>query len=164
MEDIKINPDQLDVEWVRQPELTHEYNRLLAEARAETDRAKANMDLVEAGLRADIRSNPDDYKLDGRVTENAIHETVVENRKYRDALDAYNEAKRQQDLMLAAVKAMDAKKDALENLVRLFGQSYFAAPRIPHDLPQLVDQIRSAKTDRANKRIAGALNDKRRRT
>jgi hypothetical protein len=34
----------------------------------------------------------------------------------------------------AAVNAFEQRKSALENLVRLFGQSYFAGPKMPRDL------------------------------
>ena len=50
-----------------------------------------------------------------------------------------------------AVKAIDTKKTALENLVKLHGQSYFAGPAIPRNLNKEWEQ--KEQETQSNKKI-----------
>ena len=49
------------------------------------------------------------------------------------------------------LKAFEQRKDALENLVRLHGQQYFAGPKIPRDLPSEMEK-RTNKNKEVNKK------------
>ena len=57
--------------------------------------------------------------------------------KYKKANEEFLNAKYEVDVAQAAVVAMSQRKDALENLVRLHGQQYFAGPKVPHDISEL---------------------------
>lgn len=128
--DVQINPGALDVEWLRQASLFRKYAAASADAKDEVTRAKDHLEVVKAQQDSMIRGIPTDKK----PTEAAIAGLVLQSQEYQDANEAYLKAKYNADMVQAAVSAMEHKKTALENLVRLMGQQYFAGPREPRDL------------------------------
>jgi hypothetical protein len=132
-EDIKIDPTALDVEWLRQPELMIRYAKHSARMRIDLDEKKQALDIARAEADQLIRSNPEKY-IDGKVTETAITNCILVNGNYKAAQKAFSDAKFESDMAQAAVNAFEQRKSALENLVRLHGQQYFAGPKMPRDL------------------------------
>lgn len=161
--DVRIDVDALDVEWTRQPELVLKYGKMLAEARARSDQLKEALELAEAEVKSAIRVNPEKFGIE-KVTEGAINEALLQSEKYQDALKSYQEARSEQDMLQAGMNAINAKKDALENMVRLLGQNYFAAPTVPRNISEEVrKRIDAAKSVVAESRIKDALKPRRSR-
>ena len=131
--DIQIDPDQLDVEWLNQPALMMKYTRHAADMKAAVEKARQNIDLVKAELDKDIRQNPEDYALE-KVTEGALTAIIQSSKKFIKANDAHRDAKYEADIASGAINAFEHRKRALENLVTLHGQQYFAGPSIPRNL------------------------------
>lgn len=134
-EDTKIDPKALDVEWLEQAGLMLRYTKHAAAMEKARDEAKEALDLKKAQIEMDIRSNPDAYKL-AKPTEAGIQSTILLQKEYQDLAAEYNEAKYEFGVAIGAVRAIDQRKTALENLVKLLGQSYFAGPKAPRDLSQ----------------------------
>jgi len=131
--DIRIDESALDVEWLEQPSLMFKFARMASVAQREMDEAKEAIDVVKAELDIDIRTNPENYDL-VKVTEGAITNTILIQQRYTEALVYYNQKKFEYNVIKGSVNAIDARKTALENLVKLHGQQYFAGPKIPRDL------------------------------
>ena len=131
--DIRIDETALDIEWLEQPRLFMQYARHSAEASRDLDKAKENLDIVKAEIDLKIRSNPEKYGLE-KVTETAIQNTILTNKQYQETNQAMLDARYEAEMAKGAVRAMEQRKDALENLVRLHGQQYFAGPKVPRDL------------------------------
>jgi hypothetical protein len=132
-EDIRIDESALDVEWLDQPSLMMKYARNAAEARLELDRAKEALELAKAELDREVRSNPEAFGME-KLTESAVQNTIILQEAYIGANDNFIQAKFKADIAQGAVRAFDARKDALENLGRLLGLQYFAGPKMPRDL------------------------------
>ena len=132
-QDIRINESALDIEWLRQADLMGQYCRHAAHARAVMDKAKERLDVVEAEMDRDIRDFPERYNL-SKLTETLIKSTVLLTEERQIAAQAHIDTKYEYDIAQAAVRAIDQKKSALENLVKLHGMSYFAGPAVPRDL------------------------------
>jgi len=145
--DVTIDPDALDVEWLRQPQLMIKYAKISAEAKMEVLSAKENLDLVRAELDKDIRSDPDKFGI-AKITESAVLNTIISNQRYKKANSEYLEKQYEYEMSRGAIQALEHKKDALENLVRLFGQQYFAGPNVPRDLS--FEWQRSARSQESN--------------
>lgn len=135
-DDMRIDEDALDVELLEQPSLMTKYSRLLAEAKLERDLAKEELDLMRATIDLDIRDNPEKYQL-SKVTENAINNCILMEEQYQDVQKKYNQDNYEVNVLQGIINAIEHRKSALENLVKLYGQNYFAGPAIPHDLSQL---------------------------
>ena len=61
--------------------------------------------------------------------------------------------KYESDMAKGAVRALESKKDALENLVKLHGQQYFAGPKMPRD----ISWEREQKQNRADQTVGQRL-------
>jgi len=149
-QDIRIDETALDVEWLEQPRLMMKYARHAADCRMNLDLAKERVDFVKAELDKHIRENPKYYKME-KVTESAIQNIIITQEKYMDAEEKLIHARYDLDIANAAVRALDARKEALENLVRLYGLQYFAGPRVLRDLRT---EVENREKRQANANIA----------
>ena len=131
--DVAIDPEALDVEWVQQAELMYKYTRHAANMKTIVDESRERLDVGKARIEMDIRSDPTAFGL-AKPTEAGIQSTILLQEEYRELNQAYNHAKFEYEIALAGVRAIDQKKTALENLVKLLAASYFAGPRSPRDL------------------------------
>lgn len=155
--DIEIIPDELDIQWIEQPRLMFKYAKLSAEASREWDQAKEKLALVRAQLDNAIRNKPSAYKLD-KVTEGSVAACILQQDGYELANAELIEAQYQFNIVRAAISALENKKAALENLVKLYGQQYFSGPRIPRDInaewQQKVSQLEADRKVKIKRREA----------
>jgi hypothetical protein len=131
--DIEINPDALDCEWIKQAATFGEYCMEQAGARAKLDAIKERLDVKVAGLGLKIRANPATFGLD-KVTESSVGAVILLDAECAKLREEVAVAQYELKVMGAAVRALDQKKSALENLVRLQGQNYFAGPSVPREI------------------------------
>lgn len=131
--DMEIQPDELDLEWLDQPKLMVKYTMKLADARMRKDLAKEEVDLIKATLDRKIREKPDRYHLE-KITEAVVAATILTLDDYKDVMKKLIRANHEVNILSGVVSAVEQRKQALENMVRLFGQSYFAGPSIPRNL------------------------------
>lgn len=149
-QDVAIDSDALDLEWLQQPELMRKYAKHMAETKKELDDAKERLDVGKAKIETNIRANPDSFNL-AKPTESAIQSALLLQPEYQKLAREYSEAKYEYEIAGAVVRAIDQRKTALENLVRLLGLSYFAGPQSPRDLQQ--EQLAKKDRKRQNKNI-----------
>lgn len=150
-QDVSIDESALDAEWLEQPKLMMKYTRLEAEGKREVEQAKNHLDIVKADLYQEICNNPDKYDLP-KTTESAIDGAIKMHDKYKEAKEALTQAEYELNMATAAVRSMYGKKEALENLVRLFGQQYFAGPQVPRDLSK--EWQKKQKQKNSNKSVS----------
>lgn len=147
---LTINHNALDVEWLSQPKLFMEVSEEAADARAELDRSKLRLEVREAELDKEVRTRPDHFGLD-KVTESAVKSAITTHKDYIHLREEFIEQKHEVDVLSAAVAAMEQRKAALERLVILHGQQYFAGPKQPRDLD--AEWIREAEKKTARARV-----------
>lgn len=137
-DDVRIDENGLDTEWLQQPSLMMRYGKEKAAADDVVERAKHDFDVVRAQLDLAIRKDPTKYgAAEGvKITEAVVNALLIQNELYTEAHEEYLDAKHHADLAKVAVQAVDGKKTALENLVKLHGQQYFSSPSVPRDLSQ----------------------------
>ena len=152
--DIRIDETALDVEWLEQPKLFMKYAKHSARMAQELEREKEKLDLVRAGLDKEIRTDPEKFGI-AKITETAVSNTIISHPEYKEANESYLEMKYEYDIARSAVNAMNMRKEALENLVRLHGMQYFAGPKIPRDLSQ-----EKARREEQQKQIDGGVASK----
>lgn len=148
-DDVDIDEDALDVCWLEHPRLMMKYSRKAAEAHRTMDLAKEKLDLVYAQLDQAVRSNPKAYDITAeKPTEGAIKAAILTHVDYQIVSTAYIDSKFENAVAAKAVEAFEHRKSALENLVRLHGQQYFAGPSVPrnlHEERQLRDKAAQSK-------------------
>lgn len=149
-QDLFIDADALDLEWLGQPLLMLKYTEASAAARREVDRKKEELSLTRAELGRKIRKDPDVYGI-AKVTNDAVEVLVLTDKKYKKIQDELIDAQYEQTMMQGAVQAVDQRKQALESMTKLLGLQYFAGPKTPRDLPYEVQKNQEKK--RANTTI-----------
>jgi hypothetical protein len=126
--DVSIEHDALDLEWVRQPQIYMKWAEKAAIADDTARQKKENLEFVAAQRDKHYRSTLP------KVTENLVMASIKGDPEYQKALQKYNDALYNADICKFVIRALDHKKTALENLVRMWIGSYFAGPREPRDL------------------------------
>lgn len=132
-QDLQIDETALDVEWLEQPVLMLKYARHAAFCAEKMEALRQKLDYVRASLDKDIRFCPQDFQIE-KITENVVSNTILIQPEYQEIEEQCRKAKYEYEIARAAVNAIYARKDSLENLVRLHGMQYFAGPKIPRDL------------------------------
>jgi hypothetical protein len=136
-EDIIIDEQALDVEWLDQPRRMARYCQGAAAAQRALDFAKEDLDFTRSTIERAVRADPQRYGVVAGprgITEDSIKAAVQIHEEYRLASRTVVDAKYEYDVAIGVVKAFDHRKSALERLVQLHGQNYFAGPSVPRDL------------------------------
>lgn len=156
-EDINIDPDALDVEWLRQSNLYIKYSEALSKARRYLDKLKDKLDVMRSEFDLAIRKDPAKYfGKDFKLTENAVQSKIMSFSEYREVQENILEAKYNVDVLSAAVRSLEQKKESLENLVKLLGMQYFASPKEPRNLGFEYDKTVKQRATRSE--IAKTMN------
>jgi hypothetical protein len=142
--DMSIDVQALDVEWTEQAELAMKYGRMWAEAQDTLERANENVKLIKAELNVRINENPEKLLGEGvKATVANVEACILQHVDYQQAREAWLDALKQSNLLSVAKNEISfTRKSALENLVILHGQSYFAGPNVPRNLKVEVDKKR----------------------
>lgn len=156
--DVSIDETALDLEWIDHPRRMMAYCAHVAAAQRELDLSKERLDVVKAELDQQIRSDPEKYGLGTRVTEGSVQSAITVQPEYQDATKSFITRKYEHGIAQGVVRAFEHRKSALENLVRLHGQNYFAGPAVPRDLSderRLRDDARRSRDVVAQSRVRG---------
>ncbi len=133
--DREIDPEQLDVEIVKQPDIFLYWSEKYVTARSRRDRAEMQLELTKARLDGECREQPELFGLK-KVTEGAVKAAIECHQDVEDDENKVIEAKEDVNLLEKIVTALDQKKRMLELLVTLHGQQFFAGPSVPRNLSE----------------------------
>ena len=146
-QEIDIDKNALDNEWLRQPQLYHKYAKKLANAEDYESQLRTKLEGTEASLSTEARTQPEKFGIvGGRSTPGVevVRMAVLQRKEYQEVLSKYNEAKLKTSLIRAVVRTLEHRKTALESLVYLHGQSYFS-DRPRHKTNESVNTIKKEK-------------------
>ncbi len=145
-EDIKIDESALDVEWVEQADLAIKYSKYYLWKRKEQQLIHEKVKTKRSEL---IReANEDPMKCCGKAKTNAgdleaYYRTHVD---YKETKEEFIEAEYEANLAeIMKNEIAYTRKKALENLVVLHGQQYFAGPSVPRNLNEIMNERRIVK-------------------
>ena len=144
-QDLDIDPLDLDEELKWQPSLFMKWNDEYAKASYLYDRSKETLDVLYAQLYDNISAEPEEYGLE-RYTEQALKAAILQLPAYREAKKRMHKARRSMNILAGAKDAMRQKKDALENLVRIFLSGYYSDPKIPFKAKEAFSQKQDEAT------------------
>ena len=138
-----LQPDKykLDEEWVKQPKVFFDFALRLEKPKRKVAETSAALDIERAELDKAIRSNPAKFGIGEKITETVIAQTILLIASYQEKQNLLITYKYKQGVMQAAVNAMEHRKSALERLVSLQGQNYFATPKALSGSEDVVDKI-----------------------
>ena len=134
---VQIDEYNLDREWRVHPEFVLQCGEALAKARRELDEAKEAAELTAAEVDKHIRES-----ADKKPTEREIENRVMAFPSVQEANGRLIEAKYNVFMLEAAKAGLEARGNALANLVKLHGMSYFAEPSADIEARGKLDDIR----------------------
>jgi len=149
---VEIDENNLDREWTRQPSLYFRWARRAADARFKMDEAKAAVDVTRAEVDSEVRAEPEKFGIDGKVTEKMVEAAVMQHVRTVRVVKQLAQAKYEYEVLSALVGALDQRKSALENLVRLHLSSYYAEPRAPEGKREEVEEMQKDAAFRPRRR------------
>ena len=160
-EDLVIDVNNLDTELLMQPQLYAKYGEELAKTKTKMDKLKDKLELVRAELDTDIRKDPTLYGLEKgkKPTEAQIQSLILQQPEYKRALDRYYKVKEKYETLKVAVTAMEQRKSALENIVRLIALQYFSGPVGVHDFSALQKNYEEKVREEIKNAVVSALNN-----
>lgn len=138
-QDLFIDIDQLEVEWLNQPHRYMKYAKLCVDAEKEKQEGKQFLDLKKAELDGVIRNNLKEQGI--KVTETQVVSQVLQHDDYLEAEDNYNKKCYDYNILKVAVESFHQRKTALENLVKLALAEWFSAPIEPRSLQEIGQKV-----------------------
>ena len=128
-EDLAIDKYRLDREWLHQPQLYLKYAMASAHFNKLAALAADEVKVIEANLEADAAEDPEACLGRGvKATIDRCKSYALQHPQRAKARNKAVQAKWHADMALNAVFAMNQRKDALEQLVRLQGMELNSAP------------------------------------
>jgi len=123
-----INRNRLDEEWLGQAEAMHRAGIALAAAEQAEREAKVELEITKAETETAIRKDPAAFGL-YKVTDASAKASVLTNAACQTAEETLNKASYEVAICRSAVRALEHRKKALENLVILFRSDYWSDPK-----------------------------------
>lgn len=162
-----LDPDALDLEWLRHPGLVANACGQLTVARRKVDDSKDELDRVESELDGKIRNDPTKYGVPlgrgDKPTETSLKQAIRGQEEYEEARQVYFDAVDQHDELKNVMTVLEHRRTALEYLVKLLGTEYFAGPTTPRDLKKEFSRLKDSGKDPAKKAAQEDLEKRSRR-
>ena len=143
----QIDENHLDRECIKLPSDYRRFAFAAAEAKKDVQEVKANLDVVQAELAKEIRTNPEKFGLE-KVTEAALGGVVILQPRFQEAQKSFFKAQYNQEMCQAVVWALEHKKRALTLLVELHGMGYFSDVKVSAEGKEAVEKMMQAKVRR----------------
>lgn len=127
--DLKINVDELDKEWMMLPRIYGEYSEKAELVDIELRKTKMKLDIRRADISKHIRERSKEYAADygvSSLTEGFISTLVDSDDEVQQLQLQIISLERNKRLYNVAVKGLEMKRDALKNLTSLFQSEYFS--------------------------------------
>ena len=134
--DIKIDETALDVEWLDQPRLALKYGKHLIRLKTKLKAAETKKKFIRSTLILEVNKNPS-LAHKTKPNKEDIEAYYRTHPQYQEIEDEYNELLSEVEYAeIAKNEICFTRKMALENLVVLHGQQYFAGPRVPRNISE----------------------------
>lgn len=150
--DLHIDPDFLDAEFLNHPLVFMKYAKASARANKEAREAEERVKTLRSELIRDAKESGEKY------TETTLEAYYRNDEDYQAAKQDWIDKTYHADILNNAVFAFQARKTALENLVRLHGQEYFSSPQEPHDLSEAAENLERIKKKSVQNKIKSRMN------
>jgi hypothetical protein len=133
--DVKIDFDNLDLEWVDQAELARKYAEHLKGLKGEVRRLEEKKKTVRSELIDKINRDPDKYTGKERPNAADIEAAYRVDKEYKEVVEELLDAQEEAEYGEWVYNEISfTKKKSLEQLVQLYISQYFAGPSIPRNI------------------------------
>lgn len=152
--DMYIDHNSLEVEWKLQPELAIKYGDHYADVLAKYDLAEENVKVIRSELTNEVWRNPKKCLGEGITpTDKKVEAYYRTHKNHKKAKEKWLKFKHKLETASNAKWEISNRKAALENLVILHGQQYFAGPSIPHNFGKKIKEFEKERNARISKKL-----------
>jgi len=154
-EDLDIDPNQLDVELLRQPSLFGFYGQLEAQLKKERDEAWENSKITRSRLIQEAWDDPSNIP-GGKANAQTVEAYYRNHEDHIEAKEQLNQAEFNLNLLSVAISKVRERRYTLIEMVKLMGMEYFAGPDLPRNLGEEYQQYIENKSEK----IRGKVKDR----
>jgi len=153
--DVYIDDTALDLEWLDQAGIAIKYGKHWAECKEKFTQAEERIKVVRSELSRDVNNDPDGCLGAGiKPTGPNIESYYRTHKDHIAAKEEWIQLGFEMNMAEIAYKEISyTRKAALENLVKLHGQQYFAGPSVPRD----INEEREMKQKKVNSGIGSKM-------
>lgn len=156
--DMRIDEQALDVEWLKQPELAHAYNEYYIQCSKAVQIAHEELKTRRSELIRRANKYPKKCCRKDKPTAGDIEAYYRTHKDYKALKNKLIDLEHEMRMAeLAKNEVNYTRKAALENLVTLLGQNYFAGPKAPRDLTGERIKADKERKKRVGKKIGKKL-------
>lgn len=141
-DDLEIDPDNLDQEWLNQSSLFMKYAEKAAEAKKAMDEANEKTKVIRSML---IKKCKDEFK---KATAQEVEAHYREDKRHKLAKKNQIETEFEYNILNNVVFALHQRKMALENLTKLWIGQYYSDPRTSENADKKMESEINKKTAR----------------
>ena len=150
--DMRIDENALDAEWIDQPMLAMKYGKHYAECRRALTRAEEKIKIIRAELIDEANADPVGCCGKEKTNVADIEAYYRRHNRHIKAKEEWIDAQYECDMAeIAKNEVSFTRKAALEHLVQLHGQQYFAGPKFPRDLTEEIRKRRTGNEESTDK-------------
>lgn len=142
---VLVDENNLDKECVRLPGDYLKFATLAADHKRKLDEVSNRCKLIAAEVSKEIRTSPEKFGLDGKVTEAGITSAINAHERTLKGQERLRDAQHQYDLAQAVVWALEHKKRTLTLLVELHGMGYFSEVKTSKVGKEVIQEMAAAK-------------------
>ena len=127
--DLKINIEELDKEWMMLPQIYGEYSEKFELIDIRLRQAKMNYDLRRSEVSKHIRANARRYCTEYGITtltEGFISTLLDCDEEAKEIQKTMLSLERDKRLLAVGIRGLEMKRDALKNLTSLFQAEFFS--------------------------------------
>jgi len=128
-EDIAIDSNDLEGEWLTHASKVMLYSELYADCLFYRDELKRKLEYIDATLYLDIRSNPKKYGFDAKPSEPAIKARVTVHPKHYKADKKLGLANKDLNMLIEIKRSFEHRKASLSGVVSLRITGFHSEPR-----------------------------------
>jgi len=140
--DSQIDPHNLHNEWMRQSNLMMKYGREVSRLQKVKDKALEDEKVIRSQIIMEIQKSGE------KVTAPIMEAMYRTDNRHITANDVSIRAEYEYNMAMNALMAINAKKNALEGLVKLFGMEYFSVPKEGvKPIKEMSDHIQSHRNE-----------------
>jgi hypothetical protein len=132
--------DELTVgeHWHKHADVFADIAEQHAEAKLDLAELEAELEVCEATLDLKIRKDPEKFGIE-KIAEAAVKARITIDKKVQELQAEIRQQEHRVNVLSGWIKSLENKRKAMENIVTLRGQSYYAEPRVSQEV------VRAAK-------------------
>lgn len=136
-EDQEIDENALDLEWLDQARLAYKWGKIYADLKYKLSKAIEMKKVIRSEIILYVNKNPERTVGKAKPNKDDIEAWYRADEGYKAVVQNVLDLEREVEYAEIAKNEISfTRKKALENMVVLHGQQYFAGPRVPRNLTE----------------------------